>query len=292
MAQQNILQIIEARKTQIAPKHLKIARYLLSHYEKVAFLSSTQLAKQVGVSQPTVIRFSQALGFAKYQNFSEAFQELIKAELTSADRFNLSLEDDQTISDGASNIILREIKTLTRLNQSFPWESFDKALTQIVQAGGVHIVGTRGSASLAQYFGYFLSKVKRHVHVITHGATEQYDKIRNLNKTDLVVAIAFPRYPRETVELVAHCKKRNLKILAITDQPESPLMPMADYSIIIPITFSTIFDSYCSALCLFNMLITQTGKKNKRESSKLFDEFEQMAREREFFTSRMRRGDD
>lgn len=288
----NILQLIEARKSQFAPKHLKIARYLLSHYEKVAFLSSAQLAEQVGVSQPTVIRFSQALGFAKFQNFSQSFQELIKAELTSADRFNLSLEDDKAAATDAQDIILRELKTLTHFNQSFPQESFDRAVRQIVEAAGVHIIGTRGSAALAQYCGYFMAKVKRHIHVMNHGDTEQHDKILNLTPQDLVIAIAFPRYPRETIEMATHCRKRGLKVLAITDQPESPLMALADHTIIIPITFSTIFDSYCSVLCLFNMLITQVGKQNQKESATLFEEFEKMAKERRFFTTRVDRDGD
>ncbi len=290
--QPNILQIIESRKGRFAPQHLKIARYLLSHPEKIAFLSSAQLARQVGVSQPTVIRFSQALGFARYQNFSEAFQDLIKAELTSADRFNLSLESDRNDTDGASNIILREIMTLTQLNRAFPWADFERAVARIVRSAEVHIVGTRGSAALAQYFCYFLGKVKRHVHLVADGATAQYDKLLGMDRESLVVAVAFPRYPRETVEFVSCCRERGLEVLAITDKIDSPLVPLADHSIVIPITFSTIFDSYCSALCLFNMIITSVGKRNKSESAKLFQEFEKMALAQNFFLTKARRADD
>ena len=59
----NIIQLIKARISQYSPKQTRIASYLLDNYQKVAFLTATQLAKEIGVSQPTVIRFTQYIGF-------------------------------------------------------------------------------------------------------------------------------------------------------------------------------------------------------------------------------------
>ena len=75
----NIIQLIKARKGQYTPQQTKIASYLIEHYEKAAFLTATQLAKEIGVSQPTVIRFAQHLGFANYSLFTASFQHLLKA---------------------------------------------------------------------------------------------------------------------------------------------------------------------------------------------------------------------
>ena len=169
MKDPNILQLIKSRKDHYTPQQAKIASYLLGNYEKVAFLTATQLAKEIGVSQPTVIRFAQSLGFPKFNLFLAAFQELLTAELTSADRFNLSLVGGPSTSEGSSNIIIREIRTLTAFARDFPQEAFDRAVSMIAKSKNIYVLGTRGSASLAQYFRYFLNKVKRNVIAVTRG---------------------------------------------------------------------------------------------------------------------------
>jgi len=79
----------------------------------------------------------------------------------------------------------------------------------------------------------------------------------------LVIAIAFPRYPRETIDIIRFCHARGINVSGITDKLESPLADLSKLLIIIPITFSTIFDSYASAFCLFNMIVTVNIAKRR-----------------------------
>ncbi len=288
MKNQGILQIIKSQRSRFSPQQAKTASYLMGNYEKVAFLTATQLAKEIGVSQPTVIRFAQSLGFPKYYLFQEAFQELLKAELTSADRFNLSLVGASSASEGSSNIILREIRTLTAFARDFPQEAFEKAVSMIAKSDVTYVLGTRGSASLARYLSYFLNKVKRNVVAVTGGSTYEYDKLLHMKPEDLVVAISFPRYPRETVELVQFCRERKGTVIGIMDKTDAPLHALSQLALIIPVTFSTIFDSYCSAFCLFNMMVTAVGRANKEESAALTREFETIARDLKIFTQEKR----
>ena len=123
---------------------------------------------------------------------------------------------------------------------------------------------------------------------VTGGSTHEYDKLLHLKPEDLVVAIAFPRYPRETVELAQFCRDREGTIVGIMDKIDSPLYSLSQLALIIPVTFSTIFDSYCSAFCLFNMMVTEVGRINKKESAALTRKFEAMARDLEIFTQEKR----
>lgn len=284
MHQSNILQLIKDRKGKFTQQQGKIATYLLSNQENAAFLTATELATEIGVSQPTVIRFAQSLGFSRYSVFIQAFQALIKEELTSTDRLNLSLSRGKSNKSNQLSIISGEMKTLGSLANSFPIKQFQRLVKQICSSEKVYIIGTRGSASLAHFFSYFLGKVKRNVDSLTSGATKNYDRLLHLGAKDLVVAIAFPRYPRETIDLAAFCRQREISLVGITDKVNSPLAELSNYSIVIPITFSTIFDSYCSAFCLFNMVVTDVGRLNRRESAELSNEFERLARQTKIFT--------
>ncbi len=260
-----------------------MAAYFLDHYKKAAFLTATQLAREIGVSQPTVIRFSQSFGFAQYSQFLEAVQDILKAELTSIERLRLSLDESNDAQIEQISIISKEIRTLNQMANSFPQNRFKRLVKKICSSNKVVIVGTRGSASLAQYFSYYLDKVKRHVGSICNGSTQVYDRLMELEKTDLVVAIAFPRYPRETIEIVQFCKIRGIHVASITDKINSPLAELADIPLVIPITFSTIHDSFSSPLCLFNMVVTEVGRENRSESEALSMAFEELAKKTNMF---------
>lgn len=278
----NIIDIIISLQDTFTPRQLAIAKYLVDNYRKAAFMTATELAERVGVSQPTVIRFARFLGFERYQEFLKVFQDMLKSELTSTDRFSLSLEKKPN-PEKKLDIVFEEIRTLNRMAENFPHETFEKCLDLICRSNFICIVGTRGSAFLAQHLAYFLNKVKRHVFSVTQGGNQAYDRLLELGQNDLLICLAFPRYPRETVELADFSKKRKIPVVGITDNPRSPIFPIADIAIDIPITFSTIFDSYCSVLCLFNLMVTRIGTINRPESEALLHDYEKTAKENNFF---------
>lgn len=280
---ENIIQKIKSNRGKFTKQQTKIASYLVSNRDKAAFFSTTQLAAEIGVSQPTVVRFAQSLGFSNYSLFMGAFQELIKQELTSTERLNLSLHAKKSVNADNFEIISQEMDTLDLLTKSFPQHEFNELIRSICKSRRVFIVGTRGSAALDQFFCYFLSKVKRKVLSVTSGASSSYDLMIDLNKDDIVIGIAFPRYPRETSEIVGFCSAKGAKVVGITDKQESPLAKITDLALIIPVTFSTIFDSYSSALCLFNMIVTEVGRINHKESAIIAKDFEELARAQKIF---------
>ena len=57
---------IRSAMTGMSKTHKKIAEYLLSNYESAAFLTSIVLARNCGVSESSVIRFSMMLGYSGF----------------------------------------------------------------------------------------------------------------------------------------------------------------------------------------------------------------------------------
>ena len=53
-----------------------IAKYIIEHYDKAAFLTASKLGSTVGVSESTVVRFATELGYAGYPQLQKALQEL------------------------------------------------------------------------------------------------------------------------------------------------------------------------------------------------------------------------
>ncbi len=63
---EDLLKQIEDKLPQFSKSQKLIARFILEHYEKAAYMTALKLGNAVGVSESTVVRFAIELGFEGY----------------------------------------------------------------------------------------------------------------------------------------------------------------------------------------------------------------------------------
>ena len=78
----DISERIRAIYSTLSKGQKKIANAVLNDYDKVAYLTAAKLGDLVGVSESTVVRFADELGFEGYSQFQFAVQELVRIKLT------------------------------------------------------------------------------------------------------------------------------------------------------------------------------------------------------------------
>lgn len=59
----------------------RIADYIFQNYDKVAFMTASTLGDIVGVSESTVVRFANALGYDGYPKLQKVFRNRSKPSL-------------------------------------------------------------------------------------------------------------------------------------------------------------------------------------------------------------------
>ena len=59
---------------ELTPGQVKVANYICGNLEKVVYQTIAQIAKESGVSETTVIRFSYAMGFTSFSDMQTALQ--------------------------------------------------------------------------------------------------------------------------------------------------------------------------------------------------------------------------
>ena len=95
----HLISHIQSQYTRFSKGQKLIAQYILKNYDKVAFMTACKLGEEVGVSESTVVRFANALGYSGYPKLQDALQELIKNKLTTVQRVDMVTEfnDDSAI---------------------------------------------------------------------------------------------------------------------------------------------------------------------------------------------------
>lgn len=211
---------------RLSPKYGELADYILRHPRDVAFSTAAELAEAAKVSEATVIRFGNAMGYESYADFRRDFQKWINDELTTIHRMRDSL-DRKAGENTLADVVREEIANLEQTLTGVSVEEVRLVANLMLNAERVYVVGLRASSGLARYLAYEASAVVPGVSAITTGGSDVLTEISSCER-GLVVVFGFPRYPQETVEIIDAARRAKLATVAITDSVSSPLVERSD----------------------------------------------------------------
>jgi len=269
----DLMKIIQTRFSRLSKGQKLIAEYILKHYDKAAFLTAAKLGTNVGVSESTVVRFANELGYSGYPALQKALQELIKNRLTTVQRIELS---NGLINEGNAlkDVIKSDIENLRATLEKIDYKVFEEVIENIFQAKTIYIIGLRSSTALAEFLGFYLNLILDNVKVVGYGMSDIFEQMLNLSSEDLVIGIGFPRYANRTIEALAFAQDRKAKVVAITDGLLSPLANRADYTLIAQSNMASFVDSLVAPLSIINALIIAVGLREKEKISSIFTDLE------------------
>src|SRR5665213_2150799 len=196
------------RNVRLSPAQRRIARYVIDHRDAAAFLTSESIARQVGVSQPSVSRFAAALGYTRFSDFRRALQNWARSEMPA---FPPQSESASPLDEA----IAVEIANLQWLSQSASLaQQVSRVGAAIMSSERLPVIGLRISRSFAQNFAYLGAKVHPGIFVIDRGDTEAKESIARALVEGATWCLAFilPRYPREGCDLVRYARQIGLKV--------------------------------------------------------------------------------
>lgn len=279
----DLLKLIENKYSSFSKSHKKIADYILKNSDKVAYMTAAKLGETVGISDSTVVRFAVEIGFEGYPEFLKRLREVVSGKLTSIQRIEIT---SSTLSkeDVLDNVINSDIDKLKKTLINIDKEAFNNAISTILKAKTIYIVGVRSSASLASFLGFYFNLMFDNVKLIhTNSVSEMFEQILNISKDDVIIGISFPRYSRRTLNALQYAKKNGSKIVAITDSNMSPLTLVADYSLIARSDMASFADSLVAPLSLINAIIVAIAMSKPEEISNTFTKLENIWDEYEVY---------
>ncbi|MFQ5898634.1 MAG: MurR/RpiR family transcriptional regulator [Candidatus Methylomirabilia bacterium] len=268
-----------------SPKHGAIARYLAQEYRAAAFLTAAELAATTGVSEATVTRFALSLGYRGYPELRRHLHRIVKEELTSLDLLALPLRKRGRPRDALTSVVETEMRNLSALVREMPREELSRVVKGMLVARRIYVVGHMASAALARSFGYSLSKIHDDVVTITEAGRAALDAFRSVPATACLIAIGFPRYPRDTLELMEFAREEDVTIVALTDSFLSPLAKRADLVLTVQTDLVSFVDSHCAPLALLTALLVEWSLRARERTEAMLDRFERLARRHALFHS-------
>ncbi|MGL5647405.1 MAG: MurR/RpiR family transcriptional regulator [Clostridium sp.] len=271
----DLMKLIQAKFSKLSKGQKLIAEYILNDYDKAAFMTAAKLGVSVGVSESTVVRFANELGFSGYPKLQKALQELIKNKLTTVQRLELS-NDYISDEDALKGVLKSDMENIRLTLEKIDTKVFEQVVDEIFKAKNIYIIGLRSSTAVAEFLGFYLNIILQNVRTVSYGISDIFEQIINVKEGDLVIGIGFPRYASKTIDALDFSKSRGAKVVAITDSANSPLATKSDMALIAQSNMASFVDSLVAPLSLINALIIAVGMREKENIANIFGSLERI----------------
>ena len=258
----------------LSPKKRRVADFITKNYKKVFFMTAREIAEQCRVSEPTIMRLTNDMGFSGYQDFVKYLKGLLHIELTSVERLLKTSRKDEEVTT-LHRYCKKAIENLEVLMDSMPEQDLKRVARMLYDAQNVYVAGYRASATLAYYFGYILKKLRDNVFIDLSFSWEIRDLMVKKPFRGVVFLMAFPRYPRKTIEFLSYAKQCGHKIIVLSDTPRSPIIALSDEHLLVDMEAISFIDPFGHVITFLSALlheITFLDNQKAMEHLGTFDE--------------------
>ena len=251
------------------------ARYALDHPNDIALNPLANVAAAAKIAPAAFIRMAQALGFDGYSDLQRLFRAPLQHAVKPTFRERIRHFGGEQTLDHPENPaeVLRafsqaNIVSLEHLQDDASSLPLQEAISLIQNARIVHVLGLRRSYAVAAYLAYALNRVGQPAVQITGLGGAIAEQASTAHPQDLLIAISFPPYAADTLQVCEQVRLRGAKRLAITDAFMSPVAKGADLVLEVNDAKLLGFRSLTSAMCLAQTLAMGLAfaKRTKRST--------------------------
>jgi len=218
---------IRAYQDELSPNEKKIARFILDNPALIRDYSSQSLASSVGVSQSSIVKFSQKLGFRGFTDLKLAIHEAVltgnEGDRNGAAQ-NVLVDADASAAEqlyqAKSQALLGTMELNDEKHLLAAVEILERSKRIEVMAQGSSAMAADNFASLLKQIGFAVA-ADRDVYMQLASAV-------SLGKGDAIFHVSLSDPTPRMLEVVKQAKRAGVAVITLTSYSASPVRPLAD----------------------------------------------------------------
>jgi DNA-binding MurR/RpiR family transcriptional regulator len=250
------LKHLEEKGTSLTRKGRILADFIAENPRQAVFMTTRQLGQAAGVSEATVVRFVDRLGYNGYAEFIQDLREFVDTQLTLIDRVALTRVNGAA-AERVFGVVEEEIVNLKEFYETADFEIISRAAGLLAESNSLYIIGSRLSYTFAYYLGWSLTKIRGDVHILRGSDSTSIDWLTIAPADSLVVIFATSRYPNELIRLARLVRRLGQKLLVVSDSATCPVNQFADLHIVVRCLHFPVIGSPSLMACLINCLTAE-----------------------------------
>ncbi|MBC8588195.1 MurR/RpiR family transcriptional regulator [Paratissierella segnis] len=224
----NCLQDLRNVYSSLNKSEQKVAKYVLDHPKEVINLTISELAEVSGVSDTTVFRLCNKLGFSGYQSF--------KINLAGCAIKPLENLHEEVLPTDDAYIVMQRLAlgynySFEKTIKSNKIDKLNLVVDKLKQANKVYFFGMGGSFPFAQdaYHKFVRNGITGFVTADLHW---QFMYISTSDENDIVFIFSNSGSNKDLLDVIAYSKEQGRCVISITSNAKSPIALNSDISLI------------------------------------------------------------
>ncbi len=268
---------------KLPPNQKKVADFFVEHLNLVALLPIKDVALRASVSEASIVRFAQMLGFRGYKELKDALSTTLKNQLSPTEYYQLAITEKEKTPDIFKLVAHNVITNINDTINSIDYTTFSNVVDSIIAAQHIYCLGMELSHQLSRLMTFLLRTYSYDAHALSVDFLQYREQIAYMKPEDLLIAFSFSPYSRETVEAISFAKARGIRSIAFTDKKTAPIREFATYCLQIKTDNIMFSNSLGAIVTVINAIIIELNFRDKERTLKALKIIEENINDERYF---------
>jgi len=255
-----------------------VAKYVIDHPSDFGLDPIRETAKKAGVSTYTLVRLAERMGFGGYDEMREPFRQALvsAAVIIEKPEWVERLRDGSDLGPVLAEASLNEMSIVHRTLERQKSAQIERVVTMMMEAPNVYLTAVRASYALAYHLHYVGRMAVPSLQLIPRHMSSPLDELHSAQPEDVMIAITFTPYSRETIEACVFARRKGMKLILISDSEIVSPDFSADETLIASVLSTYHFGSYAGAMALIETLIAMLVARGGAEAQDRIASYERL----------------
>jgi len=206
------------------PAEQRVAKFILKNPRAIIHLSITEVAGEIEVSESTVVRFCQNLGYSGYYELKIS---LACDLITPVHQIHQDIEQGDSITQVVDKVFHADIKALYNTKKIIDTEEMKRAVKAISSCHRLELFAVGNSLPIALDAEYRFIRIGLPC-IIYQDAVTQAMSASLLTKGDVGLVISHSGSSKDVVEAIRLARESGATTICITNYSKSPITQISD----------------------------------------------------------------
>lgn len=203
----------------------KAAQFIINAPRETINLTITELAVRAGVSEASIVRFAQSLGYSGFHALKIGLAEDLVSPMFLVHE---DVKPDDTPASAVQKAMTAGMRSLEDTVRILEMSVLEAAIQALCNARHIELFASGNSVPLAMDLNFRLTKIGlRSRFAIDPTMQEMYASLTSAE--DVAVGISYTGSSKDTVHALELAKQRGARTVCITNHSDSPLTRYGDF---------------------------------------------------------------
>lgn len=270
--------MLKAALPSLSPGMRVVAKYILDHPGDFGLDPIRGTAEKCGVSTYTLVRTAKAMGFDSFDALRAPFRTALVSASAVVDQPGWldSLREDGPLGEVQAAASLNTMAIVQRSLETLSTAQMQRAVALLLEAPTVYLTGMRASYGLAYYLHYVGRMALPSLQLIPRHMGNAMDDLNAACAGDVMIAITFTPYSRETIEACLFARSKGVRLILITDSPVVAPEITAEVTLVCSVISTHHFASYVGAMATIETLLALLVQEGGAEARARITSYESL----------------